>query len=362
MTKLFNILFLLNTLTFFQIDGLLFQAYPSLQEKISYVSLGNWPTTVKKLEVLSEQYGARIYVKDEGCCGLPDAKGFTSFGGNKVRKLEFLLADAIAKGYTTVLTYGGLASNHVVATACYAHQLGLQMIGLLFKQHLPSNAMRNLLLNLHFGANLFMCPQPRLLNDDEMTLFLNEHNFEAAYVIPLGGSNVLGVLGVVNGVLELADQIEKGMLPEPDIIYVPFGSMGTTAGLLLGIKLAGLKTKVCAVKVTKTEKFNEQNLLVLCKDANTYLHELDDTIPLFTWDSHDIEIRTEFVGDGYAHTTPGAAQAQEQFKEREHIILDQTYTAKAADALLSDCQHHRINPNQIILFWNTYCSYEYPSL
>lgn len=358
------------------INGALFQAYPSLNAKIPYISLGNWPSAIKKLEALSEYLHASIYLKDEGDCGGIDENGYPLFGGNKVRKLEFLLADAIAKGYTTVLTYGGLASNHMVATACYAKKLGLQTIGLLFEQYAPANIERNVLLNLYFGANLFMCPLPRTLSEDEIASFLHERNFAPAYVIPVGGSNILGVLGVVNAVFELKDQIAQGLLPEPDIIYVPFGSMGTTAGLMLGIKLARLKTKVRAIKVTKTEKYNERNLFALIQDANEFLYTLDETVPLcisssigrwwsahiFLWDSFDISIREEFVGEGYAYPTELGLEAQRLFKERENITLDQTYTAKAAAALLDDCRNQRVGKNQTILFWNTYCAHEYPDL
>ena len=340
----------------------LFKAYPSLSSQIPYISLGNWPSGIKKIEVLSEQLNAQIYIKDEGDCGALDANGYISFGGNKVRKLEFLLADAIAKGYTTVLTYGGYASNHMVATACYAKKLGLQTIGLLFKQNPPPNIARNLLLNLYYDAHIFECPLPRLLNEDEIASFLHDHNFGKAYVIPVGGSNSLGVLGVVNAVFELRDQIAQGLLPEPDFIYVPFGSMGTTAGLLLGIKLAGLKTKVRAIKVTGTPKYNSDNLCDLILQTNAYLHELDASIALFDWNPVDIDIRAEFLGKGYAHATEGGLQALALIKELENITLDQTYTAKAADALVCDCKNNIIDSNQVILFWNSYCSYEYPDL
>ena len=349
-------------LSFFSISSNLIDEYPSLKSQIPYIQLGNWPTSIKKLEILSEQLNAQIYLKDEGACGALNENGYISFGGNKVRKLEFLLADAIAKGYSTVLTYGGYASNHMVATACYAKKLGLQTIGLLFKQNPPPNIARNLLLNLYYDAHIFECPQPRLLNEDEIASFLNEHNFASAYVIPVGGSNILGVLGVVNAVFELRDQIAQGMLPEPDFIYVPFGSMGTTAGLLLGIKLAGLKTKVRAIKVTGTPKYNADNLCDLISQTNAYLHELDASIALFEWNPVDIDIRAEFLGKGYAHATEGGLQALVLFKELENIALDQTYTAKAADALICDCQNHIIDSNQVILFWNSYCSYEYPDL
>jgi D-cysteine desulfhydrase len=354
----------------------IFNEYPGLVSKIPYVQLGKWPTSVKKLEALSEFLNTTIYLKDEGDCGASDNSEFKQFGGNKVRKLEFLLADAQAKGYTTVLTYGGYASNHMVATACYAHKLGLNTIGLLFSQNPPANIMRNLLLDLYFGAHIFECPQARLLNEDEIASFLNEHSFAPAYVIPVGGSNILGVLGVVNAVFELKDQIANGLLPEPDCIYVPFGSMGTTAGLLLGIKLAGLKTKVRAIKVTKTEKYNKQNLFALITDAHEFMYALDNKVPFWgSWTMSqslrdriffrglcDVSIYDAFVGEGYAYPTELGQEAQRIFMELENITLDQTYTAKAAAALIDDCRNQRVPKDAVILFWNTYCSYEYPDL
>lgn len=344
------------------LEGNIFDQYPQLHSKIPYILLGKWPTAVKKLEVLSEQLGPQIYFKNEGDCGTPDQNGLVSFGGNKVRKLEFLLADAISKGYNTVLTYGGLASNHVVATACYAQKLGLTMIGLLFNQHPPANISRNLLLDIYFGAHLFLCPQMRTLADDEIASFLNEQGFARAYVIPVGGSNILGVLGIVNAVFELRDQVAQGILPEPDVIYVPFGSMGTTAGLMLGTQLAGLKTRVCPVKVTNTQKYNAQNLCALISDTNNYLHNLDESICLFDWNPEHVVISNEFVGQGYAYETTSSQQALALIKESEYITLDQTYTAKALDALICDCKNHTYDADTVILFWNSYCSYEYPDL
>lgn len=358
--KIFILFFVFNVAS---ILGNLFQEYSPLSSQIPYISVGNWPTSIKKLEALSEQLCANIYLKDEGDCGLPDENGFLSFGGNKVRKLEFLLADAITKGYKLVLTYGDYASNHVAATACYAKKVGLQAIGILFKQPPTENMKRNLLLDLYYEAHIFESPLPRLMTEEEISLFLKEHSFdERAYVIPVGGSNIFGVLGTVNAILELRDQIAQGLLPEPDFLYVSFGSMGTTAGILLGIKLAGLKTKVKAIKVTRTEKFNEENLCALISKANNYLHECDSSIPLFEWDPASIEIDKAHIGTAYACATEESVSAHGLFKELEQITLDQTYTDKVAAALIDDCKNKRLPKDVVILFWNSYCSYEYPDL
>lgn len=341
----------------------LFQHYPHLSSKIPYVRLGNWPTRVTKLEALSEQLNAQIYLKDEGDCGSLDQNGFSLFGGNKVRKLEFLLAEAIAKGYSSVLTYGDYASNHVAATSCYAQKLGLQAIGILFKQNPTENMRRNLLLDLFYGARIFESPLPRILTDEEVAVFLNEHHLDhRAYVIPVGGSNILGVLGTVNAIFELRSQIAQGLLPEPDFLYVSFGSMGTAAGILLGIKLAGLKTRVKAIKITRTDKFSEENLCALIAQANNYLHECDSSIPVFDWCHETIEIDKAHIGKAYSFATEESAYAHDLFKSLEHITLDQTYTDKVAAALIDDCRNKKLPDDAVILFWNSYCSYEYPDL
>lgn len=358
-----KILFLYILFLASSLNGLLLQTYPTLKSQIPYISLGKWPTPVKKLEALSEQLQTQIYLKNEGDCGKLDENGFALFGGNKVRKLEFLLADAIAKGYNMVLTYGDYASNHVAATACYAKKVGLQAIGILFKQPPTENMKRNLLLDLFYGAHIFQSPLPRLLTEEEVVAFLKEHHFEdQAYEVPVGGSNILGVLGTVNAIFELRDQIDQGLLPEPDFLNVSFGSMGTAAGLLLGIRLAGLKTKVKAIKITLTEKFNEENLCALISNANKYLHACDSSIPVFEWDPATIEIDRAHIGKAYAIATEESVYAHDLFRELESITLDQTYTDKVAAALIADCRNQRLPEDAVILFWNTYCSYEYPNL
>ena len=133
----------------------LFNVYPLLQKSFAHIWLGNWPTPVAKAEKLSAECGPQIYIKREDLSGGCDAHGRKLFGGNKVRKLEFLLADAISKHYTSVLTYGGIASNHVVATAAYAQHCGLKSSALLFAQPISKNLRRNLLLDMYYGCDSF---------------------------------------------------------------------------------------------------------------------------------------------------------------------------------------------------------------
>jgi 1-aminocyclopropane-1-carboxylate deaminase/D-cysteine desulfhydrase-like pyridoxal-dependent ACC family enzyme len=149
------------------------------------------------------------------------------------------------------------------------------------------------------------------------------------------------------------------MLPEPDFIYVPFGSMGTTAGLLLGIKAAGLSTQVKAVRVTGNSNFNAATLRALIMDTNSLLHSADPSFPLFEWHEADCIINDAYLGAGYAKLTPEAELAILLFKQLENSMLDQTYTGKAAAALINDCKKGVLKSSDVVLFWYTFCADEF---
>lgn len=341
----------------------LFKSYPAFESHIPHIQLGQWPTSIMHLPIIGNELGlSHLYIKREDLSGGFNAHGRKLFGGNKVRKLEFLLADAIKKGHQTVLTYGGIASNHVAATAVYTKQVGLKSIGLLMSQTICLNLRRNLLLDTHFGCQIFPCPGDNLLSNDELRNFLHDNQLdENPYLIPMGGSNVLGVISMVNAVFELKEQIDQGLLLEPDYIYVPFGSMGTTAGLLLGMKAAGLKAKIIPVRVVSNPKFNAGSLCALIQETNNYLHAIDSSFAVHTWNVDTMYINNEQLGNGYASKTVAGENAALLF-DIENIILDQTYTAKAAAALIDDCKKGIIKSNDVVLFWYTYCADEFPDV
>ena len=176
----------------------LFQKYPQLRQKLPWIQLGQWPTPVELMEQLGKQIGIpHLFIKREDLSG-------KLFGGNKVRKLEFLLADALKNKYKTVLCYGGIASNNVTTVAAYAQQVGLESIALLMPQPPTRNLQRNLLLDQYYGCSLFECPQDRELTAPELATFVREQELDVhPYVIPMGSSNPLGVVGWVNAAFEL---------------------------------------------------------------------------------------------------------------------------------------------------------------
>ena len=220
----------------------LFKAYQGLSDKIPYLQLANLPTPINRCSSLeSTLHFEQIYIKHDDLTG---ADGL--YGGNKVRKLEFLLADALNQGAKEILTFGSVGTNHGLATACYADKLGLKCLLMLKPQPNSPVVRQNLLLDHYFNARLelFADAQQRKQAADEYLT-----NNKDTYFIPTGGSVPLGVLGFVNAVFELKEQIQQGIIPEPDYIYVPAGSCGTTAGLLLGIALAKLKSIIIAIAV-----------------------------------------------------------------------------------------------------------------
>lgn len=335
----------------------LFDAYPHLQNKIPYILLGQWPTPLQKLSRLGAQVGHHnLYVKREDFSG-------DLFGGNKIRKLEFLLADAMNQGHKTVLAYGGIASNNVTSVAAYSKKVGLKSIGLLMEQPITRNLKRNLLLDHYYECSLFECPHDRELTIDELTQFLQKKRLdEHPYVIPMGGSNKIGAIGWVNAAFELKEQIKQGLMPEPDYIYLTLGSLGTAAGLLLGIKAAGLKTRIKAIQVTNPQKYSKEKLCTLIMQTNQFLHEADPAFPLFSWDKEELDVNTAYLGNGYACKTTEGEFARVFFEKFEHIILDETYTAKTAAALIHDCVHQVRDADEVLLYWHTYCADDFSEI
>ena len=173
------------------------------------------------------------------------------YGGNKVRKLEFLFPDAVAHGADSLFTMGAAGSNHSAATAFWAHEKGLACTLFLRPQHRSYNVLYNLLLDKVVGATIVASEtrEERAAALVQSACAQRSERARLPYCIPIGGSTPLGIVGLVNAAFEVRDQVQQGLMPEPDYIYVALGSGGTAAGLILGCKLAGLKTRVKAVAV-----------------------------------------------------------------------------------------------------------------
>ncbi|CAN5207123.1 pyridoxal-phosphate dependent enzyme [soil metagenome] len=321
----------------------LFESYPLLAERLPHVSLGNFPTPVQKLDRLSATIGASVlYAKRDDLSAVP-------YGGNKVRKLEFLLGRALQRGAEHVLTVGAAGSNHALATAVYARKTGLRTTALLYHQPNTRLVSRNLLYGHRCGAHIEMAA------DDRAAAATRRRGL---YRIPMGGSSILGTIGFVSAGLELASQVRRAEIPPPRRIYVALGTMGTAAGLLLGLRAAKLDATVVAVRVVPSRIANPRAFACLYRNTGRLLRRLDDSFP--DCPLAGIEFRDELFGEGYASFTPEGMRAVAMAREHAGLSLEGTYTGKAFAALLAD-MHEPAVRDQPILFWNTYNSHPFPA-
>lgn len=329
----------------------LFRDYPSLGKRFPRVSLAVLPTPVERLEQIGSELGiGSLYIKRDDLTG-------TVYGGNKVRKLEFLLGDVLQTNAKEVMTVGFAGSNHTLATAIYAHQVGLRSNSLLLPQANAYYVRRNLLASYYYNARLCYYRNLRLL----CIGIIGQHlrgimkNGAITRFIPAGGSSPLGILGYVNAAMELRDQISAGLLPEPDLIYVPLGSMGTSVGLMLGLKAVGLRTRVISVRVIEEHMASPRQMVRLVRETGTLLAQSASNFPRVEISEKDLSIRNDCLGEGYSRFTQKGMEAATSMKTRAGIVLNGTYSAKAFSALLDDARK-KILAGKTIVFWNTYNS------
>lgn len=321
----------------------LFESFPQLQ-KLPRVPLGNFPTPVQKLQNLGHP---NLWIKR-------DDMSSPLYGGNKVRKLEFTLAEAIAHNKKKVVTMGGIGTNHGLATAVFCKHLGLGCKLLLFWQPVTEYVKKNLLLFVHFGAELAYY---RSMLKTGVMFYTVERLDPDAYFLYAGGSSPLGTVGFVNAAYELKQQIAQGLLPEPDYIVCALGSAGTMAGLSLGVTLAGLKSKVIGVRVTDRSLgpvpiANEKSVYSLM--VHTY-RLMQKYTKLPSIDLPSPIILHDYCGKGYGYPTGACIDAIEKMKINEHIQLEPTYTGKTF-AAVCDMIQKKEYADKVILYWHTYNS------
>lgn len=298
-------------------------------------SLCGLPTPIDRLErfeaVLRSPYP--IFVKRD------DAIPF-GFGGNKVRKLELVLAQAMIDASDCVITCGGVQSNHCRATAAAAARLGLSC-HLVLSGPAPAVLTGNTRLDHIFGATLHFVPD-RLDRAPTMTSLASSLRAEGRKpaVIPLGASTPLGACGLSLGVLEMVEQGHR-----PDVIVHASSSGGTQAGLLTGLTLAGLGARI--VGISADEKAPALKSLV---------EELElGMLDLLGSAAHPrpAEVLDGFVGDGYGIPTPGSHEALNLLARSEGLVVDHTYTAKALAGLIALVREKSFAEGASILFWHT---------
>ena len=327
----------------------LLQAHPKLAAALPVAGLLTAATPVTPLA------GAgNVFVKRDDLTA-------TDYGGNKVRKLDFVLADARARGARELLAFGYVGSNFVAATAWHGRKLGLHTIAYLLPQPAEDYVADNLAVDLAAGAELHVRASTARIG---VAALLRSAGALARagrppVFVPPGGSSPLGTLGFVNAAYELQAQVRAAALPEPDTIYVAFSSMGTVAGLALGLVLTGMKARIEAIQVVGDEFASGPKLERLIARTARLLRRLD---PALRPDAarERVRIRTEFLGDGYALPTPATTAAMQRFAGAGGLRADPCYSGKALAALYHDLDAGQGASRQV-LFWHTLSARRLPA-
>lgn len=324
----------------------LFKKFPELGQKLPRLMLGNFPTPVHRLQHL-EIENTWIKRDDQSC---------SVYGGNKVRKLEFILAAARRRGTRHLVTVGGLGTNHGLATAIFGDQLGFKCTLLLFDQPVSENVKQTLLLLAKYRTRLIY--RKNLWRAMVSYYLYSRIKFPGAYFVYPGGSSTIGNIGYVNAAFELKDQIDQGIMPEPATIFCPLSSGGSLAGLALGGQLTGLNSRVIGVRVMPSHlgPFQACTVNTVAKQIRqtyTYLKKKFRDLPEIS--IRQPEILQDYCGNGYGSPSRAGNKAYRLMQEKEGITLDSTYTAKTFAAVMDYCRNHQMD-GRPVLYWHTYNS------
>ncbi|HSJ31897.1 MAG TPA: pyridoxal-phosphate dependent enzyme [Longimicrobiales bacterium] len=305
----------------------LFERAPALVRSVPYNPIGTYPSPVERVEL--EDGGERIPILVKR-----DDTAAEGYAGNKVRKLEFILADARARGITRLITAGATGSHHAFATAYHGRRAGFEVSLVLFPQSLTPHVRQMLLLDAAVGAELLWASRMETVPYGLWRARF-AHRREAVCTIPPGGSSDIGTLGYVNGGLELAAQIEAGTSPRPSSVHVAAGTLGTLAGIGIGLAWAGLDIPIVGTRITARLITNERTLAALVNATLARLRSagaagLPDAAVVL---SH-ITLQHDQIGAGYGRSTAPGSHAADVFRAAG-LQLDTTYTAKAAAGLLA---------------------------
>jgi D-cysteine desulfhydrase family pyridoxal phosphate-dependent enzyme len=317
------------------------------------VPLATLPTPLTVADRLREALGgparcAKILIKRDDLTGL-------ALGGNKARKLEFLIADALAQSATVVITTGAAQSNHARMTAAAARAAGLRVELVLTADGASPPLQGNLLLDRLFGATIHYVPMPadpKLATSDEEEAKVAEvvatlrARGERPYLIPVGGSSPVGVLGYLSGTGELMAQLEERG-ERPARLYFASGSRGTQAGLTLGAKLHRAPYEVYGVAVSGGESWKRERALRIANEAAA-LAGVETRVA-----EQDLFTDQNFIGEGYGIPTPQCLEAIRLVAETEGILLDPVYTGKAMACLIHHARRKQLDPASTVVFLHT---------
>jgi len=314
-------------------------------KQIQKITLANLPTNIEKLKKISAQYGKNIFIKRDDQTG-------TELSGNKIRKLEYAIAEALSQGCDTLITCGGIQSNHCRATAAAAIKQGLQCIILLASDTEQPENDGNLLLDQLFGAEIRFITPERFTAERQTVM---EHIVEElaaknrkGYIIPMGASNGIGTFGYYAALNEIVLQ-EVSLQTVFDTIICTVGSGGTYAGLCTSNKINKYGKKIIGFNISETANYFVNEIIAISKEFYRYRHEDNALTP------EDICIIDGYAGRGYALNTAEELNFIRRIAAAEAVVFDPVYTGKAFYGLCSELEKNSsvVANSQNILFIHT---------
>jgi len=315
-----------------------------LMEKLPRLTLASLPTPLQEARRLTATLGGpRIFIKRDDLTGL-------ALGGNKTRKLEFVMAEAKRKSADVIITTGGSQSNHACLTAAAGCKLGMEVILVLFSGAHTEN-QGNLLLDTTFGAEVELvkggvADQSVVQDKIEKLVAALRSKGRKPYVVPVGAFTPLGTVGYVKAASEICEQLKEKRLTAQHV-FVTVGTGGTMAGLLLGAKYFEAPFHVVGVNIG----FKKERITHSTADmANETAKLLDMDVTLMP---EDVTIYDEYMGNGYGVPTTQCIEAIRLVAQTEGIILDPVYTGKAMSGLIDLIHQGRFNSGDTIIFMHT---------
>lgn len=303
---------------------------------IPRVHFAHLPTSIEELPRVSKMLGGpKILVKRDDQTGL-------AFGGNKTRKLEFLVAEALEQGAKTLITGGALQSNHCRQTAAAAARFGLDCI-LVLNGEMPDQPTANLLLDQMFGAEIVTIAD-RAYRDQTLQATYEKAVAEGRkpYLVTYGGSSPTGALGYAFAMKEFMEQNVHA-----DWVVFGTSSGGTHAGLVLGQRLFGFKGKVLGISIDEPEAWLKTRVSTLASDGSEKLGERIEFTP------DDVLANEEYCKAGYGVLTDAEREAVKLFAKHEGLLLDPVYTGRAAAGMIDLIRKGFFKKDETILFWHT---------
>jgi len=321
---------------------LLHERFPALRGTLPHLALEERrPTPVRPLAGLAPD-GVELWVKDDG------AYGDGGWGGNKVRKLEWLLPAAERRRCRRILTFGGLGTNWGLAAALYGRERSVEVILALVDQPIDEHVRAQLERLAASGATIHRTrTKARTIAAAPWLLLRHRRGRHLPYLLPAGGSSPLGAVGYVEAALEIAAQVEAGALPAPAHVITAVGSGGTAAGLALGLRLAGLDTRVTGVVVNDALRLDRRALLRLAGRTADLLERRGARGVAALTAGLALESLGGWVGAGYGHRTAAGERSREE-AEAAGLRLDPVYTAKAMAATLALARSGRLGRGPVL--------------